>query len=459
MAASSKLFFRIIYGTFYTFLHILLLVLLLVIPGDIVNQGFKRNNFYPLFIVIGGYGLTIVVVVFVYFMRLYVNRSVLNSIPKSWIPIEKGDVHKDVRKMIVLSLSRSAAIAFAARPRVAPPALPQDIPAEVDEVYEEGEEAGRKSTQASGLKKEPTVEDEMGIHLPTVFPVWGEIEHYGWSSPELLDLPNLQYSSVISELPNLIEAKALTLAPPDPMAQTDPPGLDPEAVGLLQRPANMALREYLSHLVDIGVLEALSDTADFISLYEYARFCTRPISNASFRALMRHFAEVLRSMQPLDPAVLADLLLSEDDASFQTRSEGGGADSLHDLHIPRSHDDSSSIAGSFSTSSSGSHVWHRPSQPNRTPSANTWTQYRTAPTTPKSRMTALSRTSSISSFAQTRHPYPVSQPSSASLRSGASGDSVIRLSDRRDPGDLPYVLSVPSMGTDTLDFSGPRTAS
>src|SRR3569833_3964072 len=119
--SSLALFFRIVYRTFYALFHVLLIALLLVSPADIINQARLRSNLYPILIVSICYVLSILFVVFVYFTRLYVTQSVLKSIPKSWIPIEKGDVGKNIRKMIVAGLRRSAAIAFASRPHAAPP--------------------------------------------------------------------------------------------------------------------------------------------------------------------------------------------------------------------------------------------------------------------------------------------------------------------------------------------------
>jgi hypothetical protein len=437
------LFFRVVYRFFYILLHLLLVALLLVSPGDISNQARLRDNYVPILIVGLGYVLTVLLVLFVYITRLIINKNGLKAIPKSWMPIDKGDVSKRVRKMIVANLSRSAAIAFSSRPRLVEPEMISAMENPVEEKEEEKDDFRRKSMQLLRLKKTATMEEEMGIKLPPLKPVWGEIEHLGWASPESPDLPNLQYSSVILELPNLIEAKALTLAPPDPTSQTEPPMLDAEAVGLLQRPLNIGLRGYLLHLADLGVLEASALITDFIVMYEDARFSTRMISNARFRELMHNFAEILRSMQPLDPAVLYPD--SDDD--------GNGAASASDSDI----DNDAPLGTGPSTPASGrlssdtSRVVRRQRRPplaGRGSSASgTWQQaYRTAPTTPKSRRAgvSLSRSSSVNSFAQTRQPYALSShASSASLRSSAAG-SVIRLPERREEtGGLPYVLTLP----------------
>ncbi len=443
---SLALFFRVIYRTFYGFLHVLLIALLVVSPADIINQARVRGNLYPILIVAICYVFSILFVIFVYCTRLYVNQSVLRSIPKPWIPVEKGDVRKNVRKIIAASLSRSATIAFASRPHIAPPPMPGSMGGQAEQKPDEHDEPGRTSFQLLGLGKAATVEEDMGIRLPPHKPVWGKIEHFGWASPESADLANLQYGTVIPELPNLIEAKALTLAPPDPASHTDPPMLDPEAVALLQRPLSMSLRDYLAHLADLGVLTTTPPVADFVAMYEYARFSTRMISNVRFRELMHNFADILRNMQPLDSTMLEG---SDGGNSAASESDiDNDAPMGSEPTTPRSQRSQlGDISSSPGSDSGASQVRRRPRLAARNSSANTGQQYRTAPTTPKSRVTAvsrrsLSRSSSANSFAQTRHPYAASQPSTSSLRSASSGGSVIRLSERHDSSELPYVLGI-----------------
>jgi hypothetical protein len=433
---SPRVFFRIIYGTFYFFLCLVLFILLLVIPGDSIYQAKNNKQDYNIWIIAVCYLLTVAVVLFVYALRLYINKTVLASIPKSWVPIDKGDVHNDVYKMVVASLNRSAAIAFEARPRV-DTLVAGGIGKDRVEDSQEENARQRNNSQLLRSSKSGTAEDESGITLPPHQPVWGEIEHFGWASPNSPDLPNLQYSTVFSELPHLIEAKALTLAPPDPMSEADPPMLDADAVGLLQRPTSMALRDYLHHLTGLGVLAMDATVTNFVTKYEYARFSTQQISNARFREIMHLFADILRVMEPLDPGVL-DSLHGDEDAVASESDIDNDAPLGTDPTTPRS-----GLSRSGTASSHGSRV--RPPLPARNESANTRYQYRTAPTTPKSmRTAALSHSSSMSSFAQTRHPYPISQASSSSLRSKASegAGSVIRLATRTDSSDLPYVLTL-----------------
>ncbi|KAH8768925.1 sucrase/ferredoxin domain-containing protein [Diaporthe sp. PMI_573] len=497
--SALHIIFRVIYDSFYVFLSLIVLLLLLVTPADNVRLALQNGQNLHVLTTVVCLSATLLFVVLLYFARLYVNRTALANIPKPWIPIGKGEVKKSVRKMIVASLSRSAAIAYESKPRVAP-ARPLTAMTDPEEMEEEtkAEGNGRRSTlRVFKLKKAPTVEDKMGITLPPHRAVWGEIEHYGWSSPNSLDLPDLQYSTVISELPNLIEAKALTLAPPVAPGPThaDPPVLDPEAIGLLQRPDNLALRQYLTQLAELGVLAPSRTTADFLSAYEYARYSTRPISNARFRELMHLFAELLRAMQPLDPAVLVALL---DDGGFSGDEESDIDDdaprrsppstprSRHSSLLSRQRSTASRATASTASSgrsagSGGSYVRRRPNQQQQHPTrpqmearvssqGTTWggaPTYRTAPTTPKTQKTAASpssTSSSANSFAQTRRPYAggsgsisTSSIASASVvarsRSGRSsvasggsaGSVVIRLAGRGDGdagGGLPYVLSL-----------------
>lgn len=454
--------FRVVYNSLYLFFSVILLLLLCITPTDAIRQALANKQRFHILIIIICLSVTLAFVTFVYFVRLYINRTALANIPKPWIPIGKGEANRSVRKMIAASLSRSAAIAYDSRPRAVPARPPT---ATTDHTEEDGKKKDRKSIlRLIGLSKTPTAEDKLGITLPPYRAVWGEIEHYGWASPNSPDLPNLQYSTVISELPDLIEAKAITLAPPLPGATNERPALDPEAVALLQRPGNLSVRQYLAQLAELGVLEASRTTGDFLSAYEYARYSTRPISNERFRELMHLFAEILRTMQPLDPAVLIGLDDNasatesdiDDDAPRRSPSTPRSQVSQHSLHRQRS------TASHATTTTSGSGGSGRSSKSVRRPplrmaraarnsSQGTWggATFRTAPTTPKSRRTPASPTSSLNSFAQTRPAYSLGRGSAsistASLGAGSvasSGGSVIRLSERGDATMLPYVLTL-----------------
>jgi hypothetical protein len=433
MSVVAKLF-HVAYVTLYVFVYIVLIALLISVPADIIRQSIRENVTFNILVVAVCCVATVLTVAFIYATRLYINRSVLASIPKPWIPIEKGDMKKHVRKMIVAGLSRSAAIAYAARPRVSPPVFPAPVEDADGDVTRPG--LAKKQKRHIGpfrLEKAVSAEDEMGISLPPCKAVWGEIEHPGWASPTSPDLPDLQYEPVISELPNLIEAKAITLAPlAGEEVQADPPMLDPEAVALLQRTEEMGLRDYLTHLIELRVLEASPTTTDFVTKYECARYSTRPLSNDRFRELMHLFAELLRDLQPLDPAVLT--LPPYDDSNPPGSEPDNDALQRSDPSTPSIRSRKSlrtSISRSASSSTASSLLRLKlPPAPPRDSSAHTWQQYRTAPTTPQK--AKLAETGSILS----------GRSGVSGSTSGSEAGSVIRLSNRDDDTDLPYVLSL-----------------
>jgi hypothetical protein len=448
---SAGLVFRIAYNSVYAVLCLILTALLLIVPGDFVQQALSTTHQVTNLIIIAVvYVFTIIIVAFVYVLRLYVTRTVLTSIPKAWIPIEKGDVNKEVHKMIVASLGRSAAIAWGARPKaIAAPDTPLAAAGSiVEDANADDARPGRKSLQLFRLKlrKPTTMEDQMGISLPSLRPVWGEVEHYGWSSPASPDLPNLQYDTVLSELPNLIEAKAVAQAPTNQGAASNTPVLDGDAVMLLQRAPNMTFRSYIAHLTELDILPTSQDLVLFLELYERVRFSERPMSNATFRRLMHLLAELLRAMQPLDPSILYD---TADHESSHDGFDGHIDDDGPQDSTPTTPSQSLRSSHSFDRSSIRSQR-RVPRLAARNSSAATRQQYRTAPTTPKTRAgrtfsSYSPSASSANSFAQSRRPYPASQASSASLSSTSQG-SVIRLATTQDMGDLPYVLRL----TDTL---------
>lgn len=425
LTSHRRLFSVVIYGSAYLFLYLILLGLLIITPADAIDRSLRSRQLHNIWILTAGYLTTIVVVAFVFFTRLYINKNELAAIPKGWVPIEKGDVPSRVYKMIAAGLSRSANIAYEARPRL--------------RTGDEEQEEADRSRLVLLMDNSKTDAEETAVMVPSREAIWGDIEHYGWASPNSPDLPNLQYMTVFSELPNLIEGKALTLAPPDPTSEADPPMLDPEAVALLQRTANMDLRDYMMHLAELEVLDMDATTMQFLSQYEYARFSTRPISNARFKELMHLFAEILRAMEPFDPELpdeeeqeeegdeASDMTSTESQADYEARMEPIMA-------TPRSK---YSRAGSTASISSSARQAKRKS-------STSFYQWRTAPNSLRSRRTGLTRKSSHS-LAQSRQLQTVSsQPSTSSLRSraSASSGSVIRLATRHDASDLPYILSL-----------------
>jgi hypothetical protein len=509
-------FFRLVYRCLYFLLYLVLLGLLLITPIDAVERSIQNRQTYNIFLLIIVYAVTILVVSFIYVVRLYINKTVLQSIPRAWIPIEIGDVPRTVYWVIAAGLSRSAAIAFEARPRVGRE-LAWAKP--VDETVDDAAQGARPRARTSSLTHPPKTEgtaaasqlspEGLGISTAVQRALWSEIEHPGWASPTSPDLPNLQYATVVAELPNLIEAKALTLAPPDAMSQDAAnQALDPEALQLLQRPPNMSLRGYLAHLTSLGVLEdpsnvdnedneaniedggsgrggsAMPTTALFLQEYEYARFSTRPLSNAQFRHLMHLFAELLRGMQPMD----LDALASDGSSSYfagvghgangdehDGGDDNGGAydtgsvletsmytdayEAAHDADRSSTPRSNFSLSRSATMSTQNSVRRHpvslAPPQPQRSTS---WGRYRTAPNTPSLHHAMTRRLSNGSdngdgdsegnTFAQTRQPFRGPSPStgssvasSVSLRSHGSS-SVIRLATRDDDEERPYVLNL-----------------
>ncbi|AEO61978.1 hypothetical protein MYCTH_2312826 [Thermothelomyces thermophilus ATCC 42464] len=460
--SAASLLFLIVYNFLYYFLYLVLFAFLVVTPIDLIQQGATRRRKWDILAVLVCYIATIVVVAFIYATRLYISRSVIASIPKAWIPIEKGDVPPDVRQMIVEGLGRSAAIAYDARPR-APPVVSGREPASGGRANGQGRLSGSAGSSAAASDRAAKAAELWQQHKP----VWGEIEHPGWASPTSHDLPNLQYDTVVTELPNLIEAKAITLAPPDPDSRREPPTLDPDAVALLQRPGSMGLREYLAYLTELAVLAPLPTTTEFLARYEAARYSGRPLSNEQFRSLMHLFAGILHNMHPLSPAALARYEDDGDDGSSglagpsesdidndaprgTSPSSAGTAVGLglqrqqqQPRHHPSNDSDSLARTSSASTTGSGRRRLVRPGRGARTPSAHTW-QFRTAPTTPQSRQSGFSGAPSPESFAHTRRPYPDRQWSSSSSSASArsvGGGSVIRLAGSEDATDLPYVIT------------------
>ncbi|KAI0432707.1 hypothetical protein F5Y09DRAFT_301193 [Xylaria sp. FL1042] len=459
---STRLVSRIAYNTVYGFLCLVLTLLLLIVPGDFIQQALTNTHQIINLIVIAiVYVITFLIVLFVYFLRLYVTRTVLASIPKPWMPIEKGDVKKEVHGMILKSHAQSATIAWEARPRVL---TPPNAPIALETAARGGGEGGREgvagdentdnaqpresspSGQLSRSENPTAVENEtaMDTSLPPLRPIWGDIEHYGWASPASPDLPNLQYATVLAELPNLIEAKAVAQAPPDLGSVPTAPLFDAEAVMLLQRASDMTLRGYIAHLTSLGVLRGSRDVVRFLDLYERVRFSGRCMSNATFRSLMHLFAGLLRAMRPLNPRVL----YGDDNSSLGF--DGHIDDDAPQDSNPTTRTPTPSLKSirsnlSFNRNPNSTRVSRLGAQNS---SAATQSQYRTAPTTPRSRAggTFASRSpssaSSASSFTQSRRPYPASEASSVSLGSG----SVIRLATTSDTGSLPYVLRL----TDTI---------
>ena len=328
-------------------------------------------------------------------------------------------------------LGRSATIAYESHPR--------DL---------RDEKAARGVRRRSRLGR--TAEGRQSVDTATSLePAWGVISHPGWSSPCSPDLPNLHYEPVILELSGLIEAKAVSLAPSDPLSSYEPelslnqedaeaPIPDPVAVELLQRPASMTLRDYLSHLATVGMLDAEPLASDFLARYEYARYSGEELDEGAFRALMGVFAEILRGMKPLDVAIVDEMRAemeeakssespNEDEDGYRDADSINTTETVQRTPLPETYSTSSSSFSSGSRSGSHGTIHTAPSRPaaTRNPSS-------------MSRRSAKKRSVHQPSVGSLRRMRTDTSSGGYSARSGAG--SVIRLKEAKGPLDLPYVL-------------------
>lgn len=327
MRSARYIFFRIFYNSTYSFLSLVLFVLLSVTPIEIIYQIVRQDQLENIFILAGVYLLTALLTLFIYASRLYTNRSVLTAIPKAWVPVEEGEVGKRVRKIIVRNLERSLLVAWDSRPRDARHELGRE------EIEVSSAMNGQKHSLGFYRKSQPP---QTVVPIDPAHPPWGIIEHRGWSSPTSDDLPNLFFASVVPELPNLIEAKAVSLTSMDGSIEGTDGSLDTaaRATKLLQRPAAMGVRDYLDHLAALEVINSPAVVAEFSTQYEHARFSTLPLTEGQFRDLIAAFAAVLTSMNEVHPRVLFSLGLAEDKAEVvslapSTRSTSTNGSQIH----------------------------------------------------------------------------------------------------------------------------------
>ena len=407
--------FRIWYSTTYTTLLLLLLIILAITPGDTIYQSIRSREIQKLFVIGGVYLLTFLIVLLIYSTRIYTNRTVLSAIPKPYVPVEEGEVGKSVRRMVAKELKRSAIVAWDSRPR--------DLRRE--EEGEDNEGASRPHTAESKKDKKKKI-DHHGTET-TILPVtaknppWGHVAHPGWASPSSSDLPDLQYWKVICELPNLIEAKAVSLAPPDPASETAglqypdnaPPLPDAQIVTLLQRPRTMGLRNYLARLAEFGLLNPPSLGPTFLAQYEYARFSTASLTEHEFRTTMAIFADILNGMTELDPDVI-------DEARAQSIASDNRS-------LAPTESDSDILS---SSNSSRSHIPYRTPQIDRQRSASSYSESLSSTDTPspQTARTAPSRQ-------QQRSPGRFDMPRTPSHRS-ETGSVLIHAADRRSPSTI-----------------------
>ncbi|EXJ77060.1 hypothetical protein A1O3_10218 [Capronia epimyces CBS 606.96] len=453
MPQARQVLFRIFYSTSFTVVFLILVGFICFTPADAIYESYKRHRLLDIFLITGAYVLTALIAALMYASRLYTNRSVLRDIPKTFLPIEKEDLPgKRVHRLIQDCLERSAVIAYQARPRSR-------------RIEHETETAGARML---ALTNSPAYTDQ------NMEPPWGEIAHPGWSSPAFKEMPNLEYATVVDELTDLVEAKAVSLAPLDPRAEPGPDGTpmpDPRVIDELARPEAIGMRPYLRHLIDLGVVPDTPLTAAFLAAYERARFSSKPLTDGDFQALMRMFAELLRNMAPVN-AELLDL----DASSYEPTLSEASSVSSHGLHQRPPDPETSSAASTFSNSGSVRH--HQPpprriSEDSAAPSLSSLEQehdhahnqeedtdarsLRTAPTTisrSRSRLTLGSNSLMVSAASRpnlhsaSSHESLHSRLSSRSRRtrrSGPSNRNVIRLTRDSEGGDLPYTIqSLPS---------------
>ncbi len=421
--------FRIFYSTTFTILTLITIVLLLITPGDSIFQAYQNRQLYNIFVIAGVYFLTLVLIILLYASRLYTNRSALASIPKAWIPIEKGDVSKSVRRMVIESLARNARIAYEARPR--------DLKAD---------EATPGNIDVSSRTPLETIQGTQHREVRT----WGNISHPGWSSPSSPDLPNLHFEPVILELPHLIEAKAVSLAPPDPLFEPDLiPPQDPTAtqiplpdalaVELLQRPATMGLRDYITHLTSLAMIKPPSLGPSFLALYEKARFSSHGLNETAFRNLMHIFAEILRGMKELNPEILAELRAEEDAAS--DLYDGDEASLSTNETVQRTPRPEYYEAEEFAPS-----VRDDSPQASRSRSQGQGFLY-TGLSSPGARRKSTPRTTTTDQGAPrstSSSPIRRVRTRASTVSTRGSAGSVIRLAEARTPLDLPYAITTAS---------------
>lgn len=295
--------FRVFYSLTYTLLYLITIVFLAITPISMLYASIQQSALQYTTMIGGAYILTIITAIFIYSSRLYTNRSVLSAVGKAYVPIEDGEIGKMVRKMIVKQLERSAIVAWESRPR--------DLFGEILLAAQEG--ILPDETKSNVDKNAYLVGTE--IRVDPQNPPWGDVQHPGWSSPSHQDdnkTPGVQFDSVIAELPHLIEARAVSLAPAGPtMTPVDgqPLPADPAVVELLKRPVTMGVREYLTKLAYLGLVPSPEVGQKFLTQYERARFSGQPVQPRDFNSLMSTFAELLSGMTGLDPAITDQIRL------------------------------------------------------------------------------------------------------------------------------------------------------
>ncbi|TKA44231.1 hypothetical protein B0A55_13389 [Friedmanniomyces simplex] len=110
---------------------------------------------------------------------------------------------------------------------------------------------------------------------------------------------------------------------------------DPAVVDLLRRPATMAMRDYITQLSYLGLVNPPEVAQTFLRQYEHARFCGRPCTEGEFADLMATFSELLAGMIGLEPAIIEQIRAQTgEDASSISSAD---ADALDDRALPRTN--------------------------------------------------------------------------------------------------------------------------
>ena len=314
--------FRIFYSITYTILYLLCLVILAITPISLLWSSIQDAAYQYVIMIGATYILTMILAIFIYSSRLYTNRTVLAAVGKAYVPIEKGEVGNTVRNMIVKQLERSARVAWEGTPR--------DLLGEILEAEQEG----LLPPETTSLNHNDYTVGEI-IPLDPQNPPWGRIEHLGWSSPSHVDdnvNRHVQFADVVAELPHLIEARAVSLAPADPAfapLHGEAVVSDVRIVDLLKRPTAMPMREYLTQLFYLGLVQPSELGHDFLSQYEKARFSRQPISQTDFDRLMSTFAKLLSGMMELEPAIVDQIRAKSDEKEYADDGHGPEAPVTH----------------------------------------------------------------------------------------------------------------------------------
>lgn len=221
----------------------------------------------------------------------------------------------------------------------------------------------------------------------------------------------------------------------------------------------MGLRDYVSHLTSLAMIQPPTLGVSFLALYEKARFSGRPLDEAEFRALMHVFAEILRGMTVLSMDIVAELRAEEEeDEEEEEEEEDAWSDQISDENDA---DDGDSLRTSatveytprpdvYAFDSAFSSIRSSGQSSNSPPSPGHHTT-----SSPSPRRAYYERNEEVPSpspregSSRRRRDGAARPPSMTSLWSRASsqrsGGSVIHLSEARGPLDLPYTIVTNSL--------------